>query len=193
MIKFKHCEKWFETSLIMGFLGMLQHYYHNKIVAVNNNPYPEELIGKKKLLGETDIKVIIMFAHKDSHYVFLHFDIEKKTITVTDGLKNDIKKWIGHAMSCLKKFCLVPETKRPSQVIEVKSCKKNRNTEKWNIVLKKTVVQYDNSSCGVIMCMEAWSVLSDNEVVSSGNVQKDRVKIINKYEKLTHISNLVCF
>lgn len=96
-------------------------------------------------------------------------------------------------MSCLKIFCLVAETKRPSQVIQVESCTKSPNKEKWNIAMNKTVVQQDNSSCGVIMCIEAWIVLSDNKVVSSGNVQKDCVRIINEYEKLTHISSLVCF
>ena len=43
------------------------------------------------------------------------------------------------------------------------------------------------------MCMEAWNVLSDNEVKRNNNIHFDRIQIINKYEELTNTCNLVCF
>ena len=68
---------------------------------MNNNPYPEELNKTNITPKNSNIKNIIMFAHKDSHYIFLHFNIGKKLITATVGLNNDTKKWLAYAMSCL--------------------------------------------------------------------------------------------
>ena len=63
------------------------------------------------------------------------------------------------------KIGLVPETKRPSQVLQFESTVIDTNNDKCNVVLNKTVAHHDNSSCSVIMCIQAWSAISNNEVM----------------------------
>ena len=192
--KYRNGEKWFETPLILSFFFMIKHFYHNQNVIVYHNPYPQlpypntsDDISKKES--------IIMFVHKKSHYVFLQLFLKKKVVEVYNCKDLKLSVFKSNIMRCLKDHNPAAPDSRPADFLVYDGL----SVDKWYVKGKKCIRQNDFHSCGVITCLLAWNILSNNEFEFTNDWARGREIVMDKYLELNpmkcclKIQNLLTF
>ena len=106
----------------------------------------------------------------------MYFDIDKCSVTVFDGLNQDIRKWQNHIIHTVKTYGLKPplssatckfrydiyvdehvrkrtELERRDMVLEISFDVSKE--QPWHVQNKRSYVQGDGVSCGPIACLTA--------------------------------------
>jgi hypothetical protein len=201
-LTFRDQKEWLRTDLVIGFISLIAHRYHNPRIIHYANPYggTTKISRANVNIDLNGVNSIIMMTWSAHHYAFIQVFLQSRSILITDGLSFPVSCWVDHIMECLKHHGLVPTSSRSSQVLDTKNPRSPflysgisqtaSGKPKWNVSYNHLVVQHDSHSCGVYACMEAWKVLSEGSVVSSGNVMEDRKMVIDEYRKLLRENNI---
>ena len=109
------------------------------------------------------------------HYTVLYYDIDKCSVTVFDGLNQDIRKWQDHIIHTVKTYGLkllfssascefwyevyVDERVRKRTQLErrdmaLEICFDDSKNESWHVQNEQSYMQCDGVSCGPITCLK---------------------------------------
>jgi hypothetical protein len=89
---------------------------------------------------------IVTVVCQDFHFVALLLEVNKKTITVFDGLCQPLSKWLDAACYLLRKLGL----------IDIAS----KDLGSFMLDRGKYIKQHDGYNCGPIVCSYIWDTLS---------------------------------
>ncbi len=94
---------------------MVQHDAHITTPAYKNSdhvlmvltPYPDNPVNVTLPFGDKMNCVSVVWNRQ--HYTVLYYDIERCSVTVFDGLNQDIRKWQDHIIHTVKTYGLKPQ------------------------------------------------------------------------------------
>jgi len=139
-------------------------------------PYPNHPVNGILPYGDTAHFVSVVWNHQ--HYSVLYYNIEKRSVTVFDGLNADIRNWQDHIIHTVKTYGLellfssatcefqydvyVDERVRKRTKMEridmvLKICFDDLK-ETWHVKNKQSYVQCDGVSCGPIACLKVMEI-----------------------------------
>jgi hypothetical protein len=110
----RYSTKWYISGFIAGFPAMVQHDTHITTLTYKNSgrvlmvftPYPNNPVNVILPFGDKMHFVSVVWNRQ--HYTVLYYDIEKCSVTVFDGLNQDIRKWQDHIIHTVKTYGLKP-------------------------------------------------------------------------------------
>ncbi len=93
---------------------MVQHDAHIATPKYKNSdrvfmvftPYPNNPVNEILPYGSTTHFLSVVWNRQ--HYTVLYYDIDKRSVTVFDGLNQDIRKWQDHIVHTVKTYGLKP-------------------------------------------------------------------------------------
>jgi hypothetical protein len=102
--------KWYISGFIAGFTAMVEHDAHITTPKYKNSdrvlmvftPYPNNPLNE--ILPYGNATHFVSFAWNREHFAVLYYDIEKRIVTVFDGLHQDIRKWQDHIIHTVKTY-----------------------------------------------------------------------------------------
>lgn len=181
--------KWFDTEFIASFVTLLGHDAHVdtppfmgvlNLVKIITCHFPKAVVMEHqvKALDKT-VTTLLLVAFSSSHFAVLEFNVHKRTVSVFDGLNQNINNWVDHVIHTLREYGLVHLTVIPKcsyttekqgksvmQRLEVRFGKEAT----WIVENTVFVRQKDGHNCGPIACSKVMQVL--------GFVDEDRIKVI---------------
>ena len=109
-----YSKDWYHSDFIAGFAAMVQHDAHITTPNFKNSdrvlmvftPYPNNPVNEILPYGDTTHVVSVVWNRL--HYAVLYYDIDKRSVTVFDGLNQDIRKWQDHIIHTVKAYGLKP-------------------------------------------------------------------------------------
>ena len=183
----RNTEEWFTTQFVASFANLLKHRYHNTEVELVHVQYPESLILPKDVTPvERATKQLLVYAHRNSHYVVLLVDIENKTAMVHDGLHRPVSNWAQHLFWTLQKVGLVQLGTKLRKCIDASNPDgtpyKFRASIPWKMMYNPLLPpQRDSSSCGPIACVTMWHYLSGKQYQPPMDVSTMRKSVCDEY------------
>jgi hypothetical protein len=98
----RYSTKWYISGFIAGFAAVVQHDAHITTPKYKNTdhvlmvftPYPNNPVNEILPYGSTTHFVSVVWNRQ--HYAVLYYYIDKRSVTVFDGLNHDIRKWQYH-------------------------------------------------------------------------------------------------
>jgi hypothetical protein len=110
----RYSTKWYIFGFVAGFAAMVQHdthittppYKNSDRVMMVYNPYPDNPVNVILPFGDKTHFVSVVWNRQ--HYTVLYYDIEKRSVTVFDGLNQDIRNWQDHIIHTVKTYGLKP-------------------------------------------------------------------------------------
>ena len=170
--------------IIAGFAAMVQHDAHITTPNFKDSdrelmvftPYPNNPVNEILPYGDTTHVVSVVWNRL--HYAVLYYDIDKRSVTVFDGLNQDIRKWQDHIIHTVKAYGLKPpfssatcefsydvyvdervrkrtELERRDMVLEISF---DDSKEPWHVQNERSYVQGDGVSCGPITCLKVMEI-----------------------------------
>ncbi len=102
------------SLLIAGFAALVKHdahittpnYKSSDHVLMVFTPYPNKPVNEILPYGDRSHFVSVVWNHQ--HHAVLYYDIKKRSVTVFDGLNQDIRKWQDHIIHTVKTHKLKP-------------------------------------------------------------------------------------
>ena len=177
----QHSTKWYISGFIAGFAAVVQHddhitthkYKNSDRVLMVFTPYPNNPLNEILPHGNTTHFVSVVW--NCQYYTVLCYDINKRSVTVFDGLNQDIRKWQDHIIHTVKTYGLkllfssatcefwyevyVDERVRKRTQLErrdmaLEICFDDSKNESWHVQNEQSYVQCDGVSCGPITCLK---------------------------------------
>jgi hypothetical protein len=194
----RYSTKWYISGFIAGFAAVVQHdahivtpkYKNSDSVKMVFTPYPNNPVNEILPHGSTTNFVSVVWNRH--HYSVLYYDIDKRSVTVFDGLNQDIRKWQDHSIHTVKTYGLKPlfssatckfwykvyvdERVRKMTKLETRDMAleirfDNSKDESWHVQNEQSYVQGDGVSCGPIACLkliEIYGVLPVGSIETIG-------------------------
>ena len=108
--RLRYSTDWYTSDFIAGFAALVQHDAHITTPNYKNSdqvlmvfvPYPNNPV--KEMLPYSDTTHFVPVVWNRQHYAVLYYDIDKKSVTVFDGLNQDIRKWQDHIIHTVKTY-----------------------------------------------------------------------------------------
>jgi hypothetical protein len=181
----RYSTKWYISGFIAGFAAVVQHNTHITTPKYKNTdhvlmvftPYPNNPVNEILPYGSTTHFVSVVWNRQ--HYAVLYYYIDKRSVTVFDGLNHDIRKWQYHIIHTVKTYGLKPlfssatcEFRYKVYVDERVRKRTNLETrdmaleirfddlkdESWYVQNEQSYVQGDGVSCGPIACLKLMKI-----------------------------------
>jgi hypothetical protein len=194
----RYSTKWYISGFIAGFAAVIQHDAHITTPKYKNTdrvlmvftPYPNNPVNEILPYGSTTHFVSVVWNRQ--HYAVLYYNIDKRSVTVFDGLNHDIRKWQDHVIHTVKTYGLKPlfssatfefrdkvyvdERVRKRTQLETRDMAleihfDDLKDESWHVQNKQSYVQDDGVSCGPIACLkliEIYGVLPVGSIETIG-------------------------
>jgi hypothetical protein len=140
------------------------------------------------------------------HYTVLYYDIYKRSVTVFDGLNQDIRKWQDHIIHTVKTYGLKPpflsatckfrnevyvnervsrkRTKLERRDMALEISFDDLKEEPWHVQNKQSYVQGDGVNCGPIAClklMEIYGFLPVGSIETIGESARGYQRVVMDY------------
>ncbi len=101
---------WYSSDFIAGFAALVKHdahittpnYKSSDRVLMVYTPYPNKPVNEILPYGSTTHFVSVVWNRQ--HYTVLYYDIDERSVTVFDGLNQDIRKWQDHAKLTVRTY-----------------------------------------------------------------------------------------
>jgi hypothetical protein len=112
--RLRYSTDWYLSDFIAGFAALVKHAAHitmpnykssNRVLMVFT-PYPNKPVNEILPYGSMTNFVSVVW--NCQHYSVLYYDINKRSVTVFDGLNQDIRKWQDHIIHTVKTYGLKP-------------------------------------------------------------------------------------
>jgi len=108
--RLRYSTDWYSSDFIAGFAALVQHDAHITTPNYKNSdqvlmvfvPYPNNPV--KEMLPYSHTTHFVPVVWNRQHYAVLYYDIDKKSVTVFDGLNQDIRKWQDHIIHTVKTY-----------------------------------------------------------------------------------------
>ena len=169
--RLRYSTDWYSSDFIAGFAALVSHDAHittpnyktSDRVLLVYTPYPNKPVNEILPYGSTTHFVSVVW-NKQQHAV-LYYDIEKRSVTVFDGLNMDIRKWKDHIIHTVKTYGLKP-------LISSASCEFRNNVYDDDCIMKRTtlerrhmvfVISFDDSK-------DPWQVKNDQSYMQGDGV-----------------------
>jgi hypothetical protein len=182
--RLRYSTDWYRSDFIAGFATLAQHdahittpnYKSSDRVLLVFTPYPKNPVSE--ILPYGNITHFLSVVWNDSHYAVLYYDIDKRTVTVFDGLNIDISNWQEHIIHTIKTYGLKPLFSSATckfqydvyvdERVEKRSKSEKRDMtleisfddlkEPWHVKNEQSYVQGDGVSCGPIACLKVMEI-----------------------------------
>jgi hypothetical protein len=189
--------KWYISGFIAGFAAVVQHDAHITTPKYKNSdrvlmvftPHPNNPLNEIHPHGNTTHFVSVVWNRE--HYTVLYYDIDKCSVTVFDGLNQDIRKWQDHIIHTVKTYGLKPlfssatcefrykvsvdervrkrtKLERRDMALEIRF--DVSKDESWHVQNEQSYVQGDGVSCGPIACLKLMEIYG---IIPVGSIEKN--------------------
>ena len=174
-------KEWFSHMFINGFIALVQHDAHISRPRYKDNNDIIKLVYRDYALNDKDIipdnndsTHLVSVAFKNSHFVVLYYDIDKRQVTVFDGLGRSINNWSKQIIATIKMFGLqrLDATCHEVTAAGTKTTNKHGNLvnemnlklcfndldDPWVVSNDVNFEQSDYVNCGPLACLKVMDI-----------------------------------
>jgi len=213
--------RWYDGDFVSSFATVASHYAHKtlsqRLGQTDYPPLPQLLIVTfprqelqpnviKALKPETQRVVGVI--HDTDHYAVMELSVQENKITMFDGLRRPLIRWMDHVISALKRSMLIglrdtwnPVPDEPTAhyhgsvrtrvingyTIVVRGAGEE-NDVIWKLVRGDFIKQVDGHNCGPIACLkilEQFGLTTTSEVRLAYDLNSIRGLVVNEWTRMT--------
>lgn len=175
----ENSKRWWDTDFIAAFTTLVAHESHvdchlrsikntQLIHCPHPNIHPAESECKSL---HANVERLVSVLHDVDHFSVLEINIHRRSMTVYDGLKRELKRWDNHITNILRRCKLMTQDCSSTHVsksdwrgMEVRKIVISEdNSNFWTVESDVKIQQNDTYNCGPIACMKVMELFRSPE------------------------------